>query len=91
MEPMQGIRALFGFLAAKRSALNRILLEKASNESGVEVCSHLDDRPFHKATNLAVSVVESKPVLSGSFRTQFDHRPVTADEHVFHKQLRTFR
>ncbi len=67
--------------------LNRILLEKASNEGGIEIRSNLNDRAIHKVTYPALPVVEPEPVLSGDVRTQLDHRPVTTDEYMFHIQL----
>jgi hypothetical protein len=72
--------------------LNRILLEEASNEDGIEIRSDLSDRAIHKATYPAVpAVVELEPILSGGFRMQLDHRPVATDEYMFHIQLCAFR
>jgi hypothetical protein len=67
--------------------LNWILLEKASNEGGIEIRSNLNDRAIHKAAYPTVPVVEPEPVLSGGVRTELDNRPVTTDEYMFHMQL----
>jgi hypothetical protein len=46
--------------------LNRILLEKASNEHGIEIRSNLNDRAIHKATYPTVPVVEPHAILRRS-------------------------
>jgi hypothetical protein len=46
--------------------LNRILLEKASNEGGIEIRSNLNDRAIHKATYPTVPVVEPHAILRRS-------------------------
>src|SRR5580700_6264037 len=79
------------FVAATFLLLNRILLEKAGNEGGIEICSNLNDRAIHKSTYPAIPVIEPETVFGGGFRMQLDHRPVTAYERMFHMQFRTFR
>ena len=71
--------------------LNRILLEEASNEDGIEIRSSFNHRAIHKATYPTVTVVEFEPVLCDGFRMQLDHRPVATDEYMFHIQLCAFR
>ena len=71
--------------------LNRVFLKKASNEDGIEIRSNLNDRAIHKSTYPAIPVIEPETVFGGGFGMQFDHRPVTAYERMFHMQFRTFR
>jgi hypothetical protein len=71
--------------------LNRILLEKAGNEDGIEIRSNLNDRAIHKSTYPAIPVIEPETVFGGGVGMQLDHRPVTAYERMFHMQFRTFR
>jgi len=58
------VHAVSQFAAPKiESLLNRIFLEKASNEDGIKIRSNLNDRSIHKATYPAVAVIEPEPVL----------------------------
>src|SRR5580698_10062186 len=77
-------------LSQKFSLLNRILVEKAGNEDGIEIRSNLNDRAIRKSTYPAIPVIEPETVFGGGFRMQFDHRPVGTYEHMFHMQFRTF-
>jgi hypothetical protein len=59
------------YLAGRAAAeivflLNRILLEKASNERGIEIRSNLNDRAIHKPTYPTVPVVEPHAILRSS-------------------------
>jgi hypothetical protein len=70
--------------------LNRILLEKASNEGGIEIRSNLNDRAVHKATQPTIPVIEPETVFSDGLGMQLDHCPVTTYQRVFHMQFRPF-
>jgi hypothetical protein len=85
------VRALSEFAAKVESLLNRILLEKAGNEDGIEIRSNLNDRAIHKSTYPAIPVIEPETVFGGGVGMQLDHRPVTTYERMFHTQFRTFR
>ena len=71
--------------------MDRILIEEASHERGIEIRSHLDNPALHKSAYPAISVVKPEPVLGGGGRAQFNHRPVAAHERVLYMQLRAER
>src|SRR6202023_302223 len=54
--------------------LNRILLEKAGNEDGIEISSNLNNRAIHKSTYPAIPVIEPETVFGGGVVSKFDPR-----------------
>ena len=89
MDPSGSCEPCSEFAAEILFLLDRILLEKAGNEDGIEIRSNLNNRAIRKATYPTVPVIEPEPVFGDGLGMQLDHRPVTTYERMFHMQFRT--
>jgi hypothetical protein len=79
---MTGSAPFISWLLRLGRPRNWVLLEKSSPQSGIEICSHLNDLVSAEPANPTVSVVEPEAILGGRKRMQFNYRPVPTHQRM---------